>query len=117
MKIKKRYIIIPLTILLVISSMSYGLFQLMKMRIFQLFGELVYRVETNQKVVALTFDDAPTPEVESVLQTLVQKQVKATFYEIGSSIEHYPDIAKAIVQAGMEPGNHFTPFPYSPFAL
>lgn len=49
---------------------------------------------------------APSPFTGEILNTLKDKRVKATFYEIGQSIEKHPNEAKAIVQAGMEVGNH-----------
>jgi peptidoglycan-N-acetylglucosamine deacetylase len=82
------------------------LFQVSKSRTFQFFGGITSRVETSQKVVALTFDDAPTPKTTEILDILKEKQIKATFYEIGKGIEEYPGIAKAIIDAGMEVGNH-----------
>lgn len=49
----------------------YGLWQLSSARSFQVFGELVQRVDTTEKVIALTFDDGPsrayTDEVLSLL--------------------------------------------------
>ena len=82
------------------------LFQISKLRTFQFFGGLINRIETKQKVVAMTFDDAPTVYAQEILNILVEKQIKATFYEIGKQIEEHPEIAKSIVDAGMEVGNH-----------
>ena len=83
-----------------------GLFQISKSRTFQFFGGLTSRVETTQKVVALTFDDAPSARAQEVLDILERQNIKATFYEIGQAIEQYPGDAKAIAAAGMEVGNH-----------
>lgn len=91
---------------LIIISVSLLLFQISKSRTFQFFGNLTNRINTDQKVVALTFDDAPSTKNQEVLDILKEKQVKATFYEIGKGIEQFPSEAKAIVDAGMEVGNH-----------
>jgi chitin deacetylase len=91
---------------LVLLICAYFLFQLSKSRTFQFFGSITNRVNTDQKVVALTFDDAPSLQNQEVLDILQEKQAKATFYEIGKAIEQYPDEAKAIIAAGMEVGNH-----------
>jgi peptidoglycan-N-acetylglucosamine deacetylase len=93
-------------ILLLISACGYSLFIVSKSRTFQFFGSLISKVNTDQKVIALTFDDAPSSQVGVVLNILQEKQIKATFYEIGQNIEKYPEDAKAIVDAGMEIGNH-----------
>src|SRR5690348_5783077 len=106
MRKRYKYLIAILVVLLVFGISGYSAFIIMNSRTFQLFGELTPRVETTQKVVALTFDDAPNTYTRDVLATLQQKQVKATFYEIGQQIEKYPEIARAITEAGMEPGNH-----------
>lgn len=89
-----------------LTVLGFGLFRLSKSRTFQFFGSLTARVETGQKVVALTFDDAPTDYSDSVLQVLADKQVKATFYAIGQNIKKSPEAAKNIVIAGHEIGNH-----------
>jgi chitin deacetylase len=106
MKNNKKTISILVTILVALLLVGYLLFQLSKSRTFQFFGELTSRVETNKKVVALTFDDSPTPQTKEVLSILKDKKVRATFYEFGKAIEQYPRIAKEIVDAGMEVGNH-----------
>jgi peptidoglycan-N-acetylglucosamine deacetylase len=85
---------------------GFGLFELSKSRTFQFFGELTSRVDTNQKVVALTFDDAPTEYTDEVLKILAKNNIHATFYAIGQALEEYPDQAKSIAQQGNEIGNH-----------
>lgn len=105
MRLKKLAILVIILLNVFLIS-AYGLFQLSKSRTFQFFGGLVDRVETNKKVIALTFDDAPTEYVKDVLQILDEKNVKATFFVIGQQIEKYPDTTKEIVQKGHELGNH-----------
>jgi peptidoglycan/xylan/chitin deacetylase (PgdA/CDA1 family) len=74
---------------------------------FQLFGEIVPRVETDDKVIALTFDDGPAPGyTEEVLKILDDEDVKATFFLTGSEMELYPEGRDRIVAAGHEIGNH-----------
>ncbi|MFC6600803.1 polysaccharide deacetylase family protein [Ectobacillus funiculus] len=84
---------------------AYGLYKLMNACTFQLFGEVVSSLDTNQKTVALTFDDGPNDKADHVLHTLEQANIKATFFLIGESIE-YPEEAEKLVQAGHEIGNH-----------
>ncbi|HEX9961315.1 MAG TPA: hypothetical protein VGB00_10305, partial [Pyrinomonadaceae bacterium] len=55
---KTYYLLIAFVLL---SGIFYGLWELSKSRAYQVFGEIVPRVETGQKLVALTFDDGPTP--------------------------------------------------------
>ncbi len=103
-KIKKYQIAIFLLCFSLFAG--YGLLQVSKSRTFQFFGEIVSRVNADQKVVALTFDDAPAVNTEEVLKILAEKNIKATFYAIGRNIEKYPDQIKEIVKQGHELGNH-----------
>jgi len=76
-------------------------------RTFQVAGDLVHRIDTTDKVVALTLDDGPTPAfTREVLQVLRDKGVPATFYLTGREAATSPDSVKAIYTAGHEIGNH-----------
>ena len=93
-------------ILFLSAVLAAGSYMLLNSRRMQLFGTLVARVETTQKRVALTFDDAPTPQTLCVLALLKQYRIPATFYAVGSQLERYPEIARSIVADGHELGNH-----------
>jgi peptidoglycan-N-acetylglucosamine deacetylase len=103
---KKTAYMFPLVTVAILCILSYVLYGISKSRTFQFFGEIIPRVETDEKVVALTFDDAPTPYSDSVVKTLHDKNVHATFFVIGSNLEKYPEKGKALVTAGHELGNH-----------
>lgn len=67
----------------------------------QLFGEVISRVETEQKVVALTFDDGPKPKrTERILKILDDENIKATFFLNGKQLKKYPKQSMALVQSG-----------------
>lgn len=70
----------------------------------------VYRsvsLKTDKKQVALTFDDGPHPRLtKEILAILKEYGVKATFFMIGENVKTYPEIAKAVADAGHEIGNH-----------
>lgn len=77
-------------------------------RSYQVFGELINRVETGEKIVALTFDDGPwnnrvTDEVITILENL---DVKATFFLNGLGIKDHPSATKRLVLSGHDLGNH-----------
>ncbi len=62
---------------------------------------------TNEKHIAITFDDGPDAEVTPrVLDVLLKYNVKATFFLIGNNVVQYPDIVKRIVAEGHVIGNH-----------
>lgn len=93
--------------LVLIIAVLFGLWRISNSRTFQFFGEIVPRVETQKKVVALTFDDGPTPEfTDEILRILNEETIKATFFLIGGELEKHLDEGKKIVAAGHEIGNH-----------
>ncbi|MGN8645060.1 polysaccharide deacetylase family protein [Gracilibacillus sp. HCP3S3_G5_1] len=102
----KKIIISFAIILICIVAILFGSYRLMNARSFQLFGDLTSQVETNEKVVALTFDDGPTKNVKEILSLLDKYNVKATFFLIGEYIEEFPGEAEAIVEAGHQVANH-----------
>ena len=93
-----------LVALVALLAVAVGTFRLSKARTWQLFGEIVPRVETDRKVVALTFDDGPTDA--SVDQILASVDVPATFFVIGAEVETHPRATAKLVARGFELGNH-----------
>ncbi len=100
-----RTVLIASAIFFAISAAA--VWQLSKARCLQLVGEVTCRVETEAKLVALTFDDGPTPEgVDAVLAELGPRGIHATFFLIGNRMEKFPGQAERLVAAGHELGNH-----------
>ncbi|MDR1699285.1 MAG: polysaccharide deacetylase family protein [Prevotellaceae bacterium] len=65
------------------------------------------RQEECEKIVHLTFDDGPIPEVTNwVLDVLRQYNIKATFFCIGDNVRKYPDVYAQILAEGHSVGNH-----------
>ena len=57
--------------------------------------------------IAMTFDDGPHPKnTPRLLDMLRQRNIKATFYVIGTNVKMYPEITRRIVAEGHEIGNH-----------
>jgi peptidoglycan/xylan/chitin deacetylase (PgdA/CDA1 family) len=55
--------------------------------------EVVWGVNTTEKLVALTFDDGPAPRwTKEVLDTLAAERAKATFFLVGSRVEKYAKV-------------------------
>ncbi|PKP04506.1 MAG: polysaccharide deacetylase family protein [Bacteroidetes bacterium HGW-Bacteroidetes-6] len=68
---------------------------------------LIWRIPGNEKVIYLTFDDGPIPELTPfVLETLEKCNAKATFFCVGDNVRKYPELFEAIVEAGHSVGNH-----------
>lgn len=91
----------------VVAALLFGLNSVSKAPCFQLIGDLTCRVETGDKVVALSFDDGPTPAgVAAILPVLDRYDAEATFFLIGGDLQRYPEAARDILAAGHELGNH-----------
>lgn len=74
---------------------------------FQWVGHYVDRVDTKEKLVALTFDDGPRGKVtQDILSTLNRYQVKASFFLVGRQIKKYPELTQQLWQAGHQLANH-----------
>jgi peptidoglycan-N-acetylglucosamine deacetylase len=72
-----------------------------------LFGRVFWHGSTGQPLIALTFDDGPTPrDTRLILDVLRAEGVPATFFVIGSRVERWPDIVAREVAEGHEIGNH-----------
>lgn len=73
----------------------------------KIFPHYVWDITSDKKVIYLTFDDGPTPEITHwVLDVLNQYQAKATFFCIGNNIEKHPAIFREILNQGHAVGNH-----------
>lgn len=63
--------------------------------------------ERRRKVVYLTFDDGPVPEVTPrVLETLARYGVRATFFMVGDNVRRNPGLLERVRGAGHSVGNH-----------
>jgi peptidoglycan/xylan/chitin deacetylase (PgdA/CDA1 family) len=65
------------------------------------------RVHVSGNYIAMTFDDGPHPQnTPRLLDMLSARNIKATFYVIGQSVNLYPQIVRRTVAEGHEIGNH-----------
>jgi peptidoglycan-N-acetylglucosamine deacetylase len=85
------YILLPLVLLLLLGGCQ-GVY---------------FRGQTEEKTVALTFDDGPHPVyTPQVLQILESFGVKATFFLIGRQARSHPEVVLQIKDRGHEIENH-----------
>jgi len=103
---KKKVAIIFVSVLICAIILLGSLFQISKDRDFQFFGKIVKSAETNEKKIALTFDDGPTEKTHEILNVLNELDVKATFFLCGIGIEDRKEDAAAIASNGHGIGNH-----------
>src|SRR5436190_14483181 len=72
----------------------------------QLYGRTV-AFGNDSREICLTYDDGPNdPHTLRLLDVLARHEVRATFFLIGQFVKARPDIARAVVSAGHEIGNH-----------
>ncbi len=72
-----------------------------------LFNKQIWSFETDQKILYLTFDDGPIPEVTPwVLKQLSKYNAKATFFCIGDNIKKHPKIYNQLIEENHKIGNH-----------
>lgn len=72
-----------------------------------LFPNFVWNIPDGEKVIYLTFDDGPIPQVTPwVLKELAKYEATATFFCVGQNIEKYPDIFEQTVEEGHTVGGH-----------
>ena len=66
-----------------------------------------WRKEGQGKVIYLTFDDGPNPEITTwVMDELKKHQIKATFFCVGDNLKKFPEVAKKLLTEGHQIGNH-----------
>lgn len=103
-----RRTLIVTTVALVLGVVGLaGIRGLARARGIQVFGRIVDRAATDERRVALTFDDGPTPGVaDSIVSILAERRVRATFFVVGQSLEQHPEEGRMLLSAGHELGNH-----------
>ena len=72
-----------------------------------IFPNYIWHHNPLSKVIYLTFDDGPTPEITPfILDCLQQYNAKATFFCIGDNAKKYPELMHKIQQEQHTIGNH-----------
>jgi len=67
----------------------------------------LYYIDDADKAIALTIDDGPSPVyTPQMLDLLAEYRVAATFSMIGIHVAAYPDLARAVAEAGHRIANH-----------
>lgn len=101
---RNKIVILVIVLLFMMIGIHRGYFWLTKN---QIMGELITDVDTDEKVIALTFDDGPNPEITRQILTLLERyNAKATFFVVGEHADKYPEVLQKMSQSGCEIGNH-----------
>jgi len=70
--------------------------------------DVLWQVDTPQRIVALTIDDAPSQHTREIMHLLKESGATATFFVIGAQVHSHEDeaILQDLVLHGNELGNH-----------
>lgn len=103
--------VIPIPIILLLLSIAYIIYKppTLVIRFLQWNNDnVIFHVPlpSNQRIVALTIDDAPSAETGKILDLLKSHNAKATFFIIGAQVSRYPGLVERIHAEGHELGNH-----------
>ena len=66
----------------------------------------VSHIDPTKPIVALSFDDGPSANTASIIETLNAYGAHATFFMVGENVNMYPERVKMVYDAGCEVGNH-----------
>lgn len=66
----------------------------------------IWHGDRKRSELALTFDDGPSESTPGLLEILARHDVKATFFMCGQNVRRLKAIAREVVAAGHEIGNH-----------
>ena len=73
----------------------------------KIYPSCIWDIKTSEKIIYLTFDDGPHPEVtEFVLDVLNKYNAKATFFCIGKNVDQNKALYNKIIERGHKTGNH-----------
>ena len=68
---------------------------------------LTWKIPSRDKVIYLTFDDGPIPEITPwVVEKLKEHNAKATFFCVGNNVRKHTQIYNSLLLNGHRTGNH-----------
>jgi len=101
MKLKFGIILLFLLILLYLGWKISGSWT------FQFFLPIIQKVQTNERVVALTIDDGPNDlRTDEIIKLLDSLQIKSTFFVTGHELQQNILNGKKLIASGHELANH-----------
>lgn len=70
-------------------------------------SEPLKKVNTDEMLIALTFDDGPHPVyTPQILDILKEYNIRATFFVVGENVDENPEIIRREIEEGHEVGTH-----------
>lgn len=81
----------------------------------RLFGPVLTRLPTAERVVWLTIDDGPSDDTAAILDLLDAHGARATFFIVGERARRRPDLVREMRRRGHGLGNHSATHPARAF--
>ncbi|MEG0472758.1 MAG: polysaccharide deacetylase family protein [Solibacillus sp.] len=110
MKRKVVFVSVMLVIIIVIVSLFYVVVTMAADRgrpYYEKSGQIVWDIKTEEKIIALTFDDGPHKKyTNEVLDLLAKYDAKGTFFVVGEQVEKNPEIILRMHEEGHALANH-----------
>lgn len=98
-----HYLVFLVAAAIYIGIMIYGSFYIGS----NFYVKIIRSVKTDEKKIALTFDDGPDANITPmILDTLEKFGIKAAFFSVGQKMDSHPDLLKMIDKEGHIVGNH-----------
>lgn len=103
----RRFLLPAAALLLALALVAFVGYELFEQPTNQIFGNTVTQGPSDERVVALTFDDGPNPPYTGrILDVLEQERVHATFFLVGRAVAAYPSVVRRELRDGDAIGNH-----------
>lgn len=94
-------------VLALLGILAFSAYEITENPSNQLFGKTIVSGPTDQRVVALTYDDGPNPPyTDGILDVLEREHVHATFFLVGQAVAAYPAVVAREKRDGDALGNH-----------
>ena len=91
----------------ILAALIFGSYEVLESPGNQLFGKTLVRGPSDERVVALTYDDGPNPPyTDRILDVLRKEHVHATFFVVGRAVAAYPNVVREEMDDGDAVGNH-----------
>jgi peptidoglycan/xylan/chitin deacetylase (PgdA/CDA1 family) len=71
-----------------------------------LFGPVLWRLGTQERVAWVTIDDGPSDDTPAVLDLLDARGIKATFFVVADRARARPELVREMLRRGHSIGNH-----------
>ena len=70
------------------------------------YPDVLFEETTDEKIIALSIDDAPSSWTDEIMEVLSENGAHATFFVIGTQVDGREDKLRKLIRNGHELGNH-----------